>query len=155
MVLAAADGDRVFLEHPEPRRRLSRIDYTSVRALDRLDILTRQGRDARQTLQKIERCALADEQRTRRTGDLGDLVAGTAPLAVLPADCKRRHSALVGHLSKHFGRDVKTCNHAVGFGDEHAARPGIGLDRRARRQVAAADVLLERPPDDVAVLRGL
>jgi hypothetical protein len=58
-----------------------------------------------------------------------------------------------GYLSKRLEGDVQTGDHAVGFGEEDAARHEAAVDGRVGRDVAVAHVFLERVTDDVAVQR--
>jgi hypothetical protein len=47
MVLRAAHARRIFLQHPQARQRLARVEQDRARIGDRIDVASRQGRHAR------------------------------------------------------------------------------------------------------------
>ena len=67
-LVAPPARDRVLLERPQRRRRLARVEDRDAPA-GRVDEPARARGDAGQPLQEIERRALADEQRARRSVD--------------------------------------------------------------------------------------
>ncbi len=56
-------GHRRLLEHPQPGRRLARVEHARARALDRLHVAGRQGGDAAQLLHEVQGGALGGEDR--------------------------------------------------------------------------------------------
>src|SRR5215831_12833282 len=64
VIHSAPTGYRVFIEHAEPGGGLSCIDNTRARALDAVDILACQGRDAAHALQQVERGSFGGEDGT-------------------------------------------------------------------------------------------
>ena len=123
-----------------------------MRAGGRVDELTRARGDAREPLKKIQRRAFADEQRARRPLELADLLGRAATIAVLLS--KRDVDGRI-ELPKGLEGNVEAGKDAVGLDDEDPSRALIGAHRGVGRDVAAADVLLDRAPDDVAVLRRI
>ena len=91
MVRRAAGADGVLLQHAQRRRRLAGVEDRDA-AAGRVDEPARPRRDAGEPLQKIERGALADQQRARGADDLGDLVTGAAGVAVVLARERQRHA---------------------------------------------------------------
>ena len=89
----------------------------------------------------------------RRPDDLGDRLAGTAALAVALRATATCTAGL--ELAERLERDVEAGEHAVGLDEEDAAGPHDRRHGRVGRDVAAADVFLERAPDDVAVERRI
>ena len=120
-----------------------------MRAGSRIDELTRASGDAREPLKKIQRRAFADEQRARRPLELADLLGRAATIAVLLPE--RDVDGRI-QLPKSLERNVEAGKDAVGLDNEDPSRALIGAHRGIGRDVAAADVLLDRAPDDVAVL---
>ena len=84
-----------------------------------------------------------------RADDSGDLVAGRAPVAVVL--WKRDLDSRID-LTERLDGDVEAGQHAVDLDEKHAARATVGGDGRLRRDVAGADVLVERPADDVTIV---
>ena len=152
VIARPAGADGVFLERAQSRRRLARVEHGNAPA-GGIDKLSGARRDARQPLKQIERGTFADEQRARRSNNLGDLLAASTPVAVVLVERERRAVPFVRDLAEHLARDVKARDHAIGFDQEHTVRPLIGTDDRVGREVAAADVLLERATHDVLILR--
>ena len=112
----------------------------------------RARRDARQALQEIQRRALGDEQRPRRAGDDRNLFTRDAGVAVGFCGFETGSRPLgYGHLAKRFEGDVQAGEDAGRLGEKHAMRLLVARDCRVGRDVAAADILRERPPHDVAV----
>src|SRR5205823_14320728 len=126
----AAGPHGVFLQRPQERRRLARIEDRDSAAA-RVDERARPRRHSRQPLQEIERRAFADEQRTRGTDDLGDLFAGAARIAV--ALQRRRPDGGI-ELPERLDGDVESRDDAIGFGEKDAARSEerrVGKEGRA------------------------
>ena len=121
-------------------------------AAARVDERARPRRHSRQPLQEIERRAFADEQRTRGTDDLGDLLAGAARIAVA---LQRRRADGGIELPERLDGDVESRDDAIGFGEKDAARAQRRIDGRVGRDVAVADIFLQRAPHDVAILGGI
>ena len=69
MVAAASCGNRMLLERAQARCRLARVEHGGAGALDRVDVCTGHGRDARKTPEEVEGHALAREDRALRPGD--------------------------------------------------------------------------------------
>jgi len=167
-VICRAPGtDRVLFERAERRRRFARVEHTNPSA-GRVDEAPRACRDARQALKEVERRALAHQERASRSNHFRDLVAGLAAFAVVfshregrfaclfgPRDLGSSTRLVFGGLPKRFERDVDSGQHAVGLHQEHPARVLAGRDRCFSRDVASAEVFLERAPHDVAIQAGV
>ena len=151
MVRRAAGADGVLLERAQRRRRLARVEDGDA-AAGGVDEPARARGDAREPLQKVERGPFADEQRPRGADHLGDLLARAAGVAIVLARPQTRHGPCASsHLSKRLEGDLQAGEDAVGLHQEDAASHRGRRDRRIGRDVAVADVLLERAAHDVAV----
>src|SRR5512133_3170265 len=64
VVFSASAAHRIFLERAQSGRRLARIEDLRTGVGHRLDVASREGGDARQTAEQVERQALAREERT-------------------------------------------------------------------------------------------
>src|SRR5688572_23270040 len=66
VVLPAADRDRILFEHPQPGRRLTRIHYRRFCSINGIDVLTRQSRYTRHSLDEVKCGALTHKQYVRK-----------------------------------------------------------------------------------------
>ncbi len=151
MIGRAAGTNGVFLQGPQRRRGLARVEDDDA-TTGRVDKRSSASRDAGQTLQEIERGALAREQRGRRPDDSSDHIAWHAPIPVMSGE---GHLHVVLELTKGVDGDVQAGDDAVAFHKEDAAGALTRPHGRGGGDIAGADVLVERPPDDVAVLGGI
>ena len=76
-------GDRGLLEHPQPRRRLARVEDLRPALADAAHDARGLGRHAREAAEEVQRRALGGEQRARRALDAQHRAA-LAPLALRP-----------------------------------------------------------------------
>jgi hypothetical protein len=156
MIRGAAGAHGIFLERPQRWRRLARVEDGDAPAA-RLDEPARTRRDAGKALQKVERGALADQQRASGARDLGNDFTGTAELAVV--FCRRERGGRpffrFCDLPERFERDVESRQHAVLLHQKHAACLRRRLNRRLGGHIAAADVLFERATHEVAIEIGV
>ncbi|MGC4082988.1 MAG: hypothetical protein QM736_12990 [Vicinamibacterales bacterium] len=74
MVRRASHGHGIFLEHPQRRRRLARVEDRDA-SVGRIDEGACTRRDAAETLEQVERGPFGDEQRSREADHLADVVA--------------------------------------------------------------------------------
>ena len=126
MVGAAAAADGVFLEIAKRRRRLSGIEDRDA-ARRRVDIASRLGRDAAQSLEKIERRPLGRQQRAGPSDDLGD---DRSRLALLAVPAMRAERAGVVTLAERLGGDVESGQHQRALRQEDAAGALVRRDRQ-------------------------
>ena len=150
MIRGAARPDGVLFQHPQRRGRLPRVEDRDGSAA-RLDEPARARGDAREPLKKIERGALADNQGTGRAEHLRDLAvlhARAAPIAVAFTRL-RAHAGL--DLPERLEGDLEAGQHAIGFHEEHPAGHLRRGDRCLGRDVAVAQVFIERAAHDVPV----
>ena len=72
MVAAPAARDCVLLERAEPRAGLARVEHGGARAVHGGDVVLREGRNARQATEEVQRNPLTGEDRALRAADAGD-----------------------------------------------------------------------------------
>ncbi len=151
MVACAANADRVFFEHTQRRRRLSRVEHLDP-ARRPFHVHPDQRRNAGESLEEVERRPLADEQRPHGREHLGDHVARVASFAVTAS----RDAANAGlELPERFACDIETGHHAWLPGDERAAAVRAARHNRSRGDIAGPDILGEGAPDDLFVQRAI
>ena len=111
VVLAAAHGNGVLLEYPQPGEGLSRVAYAGFGALNELDALVRRRGYARHMLEYVQRGAFALEKCAGVRGDTRYDVALLDLLAVADKHLKARSR-------------VEKCEHTQGYlyAAEHALR---------------------------------
>src|SRR3546814_7892043 len=70
VVVAATAGNGILLRQAQPGYGLARIEQTHAGPVDHVRVVTTASRHTRQQLQKIQRTALAGEQRPRRPREM-------------------------------------------------------------------------------------
>ena len=147
MVVRAAHSCRIFLEHAQPRNGFPGIEQDCPGAGDRIDISAREGRNARQMLQRVERRPFGSEHRARIAGKSHQRRTMVDAIAVL-------HRLLDPHAgierSEESGTDVESGDRnrlaAVHLGGEVR----VGIDRGVRGDVAArAEVFRKDGADEL------
>jgi len=83
MVLRAPHAGRIFLEPAKARDRLAGVEQGHARAIDRVDVTTREGGDAGQVLDDVERRALGGQQGPRFAPQANEIGTGFDPIPVL------------------------------------------------------------------------
>src|SRR5262249_1260547 len=147
MIRRPSGAHGVLLQRTKGRRRLSRVQHRDT-SLRRVHEAPRERGDSRQALQEVEGSAFPSDQRARRADHVRDLLATPAPLTVCSGG---RHSNGGIEQAKGFERDLKACEHTIGLDQKHPARLLARADPRLRRDVAGADILIERVPYNTAI----
>src|SRR5205085_7543529 len=114
MVRPAAGAHRVLLQFAERWRRFAGVEDRDA-AAGGVDETPRQRRNAAEPLEKVERGALAGEERPRRPGNGRNRGAGRAALAVSGADGDRDAGF---ELPEGLQRHVEAGDDAVLFGEK-------------------------------------
>ena len=148
VVRPAAGPDCVLLQHAERRRGLPRVEHHDS-AAGRVHKRPRLGGDAGQALEKVQSGTFGDEQRARRAHHLAHFIAGAATRTVRTMEGHRHRRV---DLTKRFGRDVGTGQHALALDQEHATSACPFVDRGQSGHVTRADIFGEGPADDVAIV---
>ena len=146
MVAAAAGGDRALLQLAQARRRLAGVEDRRAGACDRRGEAGGEGGDAGEVAEEVQRRALRREQRAGAAAGEDD-VGGDAvvPLAL----DEEVVDVLDAALAQRLGDDRQPVGDARLFLDDPRPRPRPRGDRRLRGDVAAAEVLGQRPRDQV------
>ena len=151
MVAPAAGGHRALLERAQTGGRLAGVEDHGTATADRVDVTRREGRHPGKVGEQVERSALAGEQAPGRAADQRDLGGDrVAPLALDHQPVER----VGARLSKDLLGDVEAEHHTGLLLNQVGAGTGRGRDRRLRGHVTGAEVLGERPADEVGELRG-
>ncbi len=137
VIRAPAGSDRLLLERAQSRRRLPRVEDHGARSVDGLDVASRQGRDARQAAEEVERETFRRENASRRPLHAGDRA--------------RRYAVSVGNerlqrraeLGEDGRGDIEAEDDAGLLGADLGDARGIRLDQGLGRHVTRADVLGE------------
>src|SRR5579884_4307041 len=150
MILRAAGLGRHFLQPPQPRCRFARIEHATFRAFHGVGELGRDGRDAAQPLQKVQRDTLALQQRASEAVDARDLkVLLDSGAAAVQDDQFIDSAALaIDRLQQlHPGQHHRLTR------DEGAGGALLLADHQIRRDVAGPDILGQRAAHRVDYFR--
>ncbi len=146
MVRPAAGRHRRLFQSPQPRRRLARIEDPRARALDRLHRAGAERRHPGQPPEKVQRGPLGGQQRSRRTLHPQHRPALLPPHALAYESIERRVRI---ELPEYLFGHVEPEDHARRLLRDQRPRAGVLRHGGCRRHVAIADVLGERPLDQI------
>ena len=140
VVPAAADGDGVLLEDAQAGGGLARVEDRDVGSGGGVHVAARQGRDAGQASEVVERGPLAGEDGAQRPGDPGGARAALDQVALLDEslDLDLRVQALKTAST------IASPQTTPGSLTRSPRFRAVGVDDRVRRHVALAHVLGER-----------
>ena len=151
MVRAGAGADGVFLERTERRRGLARVEDGD-RAAGRVDETARQRGDAGEPLDEVQGGALRGQHRGGLAAQLRDDGARLAAIAVLVLALE---GAAGIELQEGLRRDLQPRDDTRRLHDDDAAGAELRRNGCLGRDVAPAEILGERAPDDFAIQRRI
>jgi hypothetical protein len=147
----SAHADRILFERAKCWRGFPRIEDRNT-APGSVYELTRKRRNARQMLQKIQRCSLSGQQRACRTGDMTNRAAGVALVAIVNMPVGS-HAGV--ELYECFERNVEPRQRARRFCEKHTAPAIVLTEDGVRCDVAAREIFFERTAHEIAVLTAI
>ena len=141
VVGAAAAAHGVLLEGAQPGHRLARVAHDAAGAGERIGPTPRQGGDAGEVAQQVQRRALGREQGAGRRRHAGDDLAGRDPLAV-GGEVLDIGRGVAAHGVDGGGGDGEAGDDAVAAAGERADAALVGGHGGRRRHVDAAHQVL-------------
>jgi hypothetical protein len=135
----------MFLERAQAGRRLPRVEDHRARARHAFDVAAGQRRDPRQPLHEVQRDALGNQDRTRRSRNVRRDGSGAHARAVF---CVPDPDQVRVDRGENGARDAEPGERTVGLDEQHGIGARAFVDAGERRDVAAADVLGERLRDE-------
>ena len=130
---AAAAAHGVFLERPQPRRRLARIANLRAGARHRIGIFTRQGRDTAQMVEEVQGYPFCRHHQPGRARHPRNHPPDADPLAIGHLG---REDHAIADQPKRCRRQVQPGDHARLARRDIGRRHGFGRQRRLAGQVA-------------------